>query len=57
MPPRVLRKRVPEDVAIIDQDCIAMAAWECHHITTMALDNVEFIDQVIRLIGEIRQMK
>jgi len=47
---RVLGKRVPEDVAIIGQDGIAMAAWECHDITTMALDSVEFIDQVIRLI-------
>ncbi|AHK47258.1 putative transcriptional regulator PurR (plasmid) [Ensifer adhaerens OV14] len=47
---RVLGKRVPEDIAIIGQDGIAMASWECHDLTTMALDGTTFIDHVVRLI-------
>ena len=47
---RVLGKRVPEDVAIIGQDGIAMAAWESHDLTTMALDHTVFIDQIVSLI-------
>ncbi len=47
---RVLGKRVPEDIAIVGQDGIAMAAWECNDITTMALDNVAFIDRIVHLI-------
>lgn len=47
---RVLGKRVPEELAIIGQDGIAMAAWESHDLTTMALDHVAFIDQIVGLI-------
>lgn len=49
---RVLGKRVPEDVAVIGQDGIAMASWECHDLTTMSLNNVAFVDQIVRLIEQ-----
>jgi DNA-binding LacI/PurR family transcriptional regulator len=47
---RVLGKSVPEDVAVIGQDGIAVASWDCHDLTTMALDNVAFVDSIVRLI-------
>ncbi|GLS20436.1 transcriptional regulator [Labrys miyagiensis] len=46
----VLGKRVPEELAIIGQDGIAMAAWESHDLTTLALDNVEFVDAIVQAI-------
>jgi DNA-binding LacI/PurR family transcriptional regulator len=51
---RLLGKRVPEDLAIVGQDGITMAAWECHDLTTMALDSTAFIDQIVRLIERDR---
>ncbi|MDM9623969.1 LacI family DNA-binding transcriptional regulator [Rhizobium sp. S96] len=47
---RVLGKRVPEDVAVVGQDGISMADWECLDLTTIALDAAGFIDEVVRLI-------
>lgn len=47
---RVLGKQVPEDIAIVGQDGIYMSQWECHDLTTIALDAVEFIDVVVTLI-------
>ena len=47
---RLLGKRVPDDIAIVGQDGIGIASWECHDLTTMALDNIAFIDQIVRLI-------
>jgi len=47
---RVLGKRVPDELAIIGQDGIAMAAWESHDLTTMALDQSAFIDNIVGLI-------
>ncbi|MES0882021.1 LacI family DNA-binding transcriptional regulator [Roseibium sp. SCP14] len=49
---RVLNRNVPEDLAVIGQDGIAMAAWECHDLTTLAQDHVKFIDTVIDLIQQ-----
>ena len=47
---RLLDRRVPGDLAIVGQDGIEMAAWECHDLTTLALDPVVFIDAITRLI-------
>ena len=47
----VLGKRVPEDIAVIGQDGIAMAAWESHNLTTLALDHTAFIDSIVDLIA------
>ncbi|MDQ0470978.1 LacI family DNA-binding transcriptional regulator [Labrys wisconsinensis] len=46
----VLGRRIPEDVAIVGQDGIAMAAWESHDLTTLSLDHAAFIDAIIDLI-------
>ena len=46
----VIGRRVPEDLAIIGQDGIAMAEWESHNLTTLRLDHVAFIDAVVDLI-------
>lgn len=51
---RVLGKRVPEDLAIVGQDGIAMAAWESHDLTTLALDQHAFIAAILRLIDRQR---
>jgi DNA-binding LacI/PurR family transcriptional regulator len=50
MPCTHLGKRVPEDVAVVGQDGIAMAAWESHNLTTLALDQTAFIDSIVNLI-------
>jgi DNA-binding LacI/PurR family transcriptional regulator len=47
---RLLGRQVPGDLAIVGQDGIAMAGWECHDLTTLALDQGAFIDAVVELI-------
>jgi DNA-binding LacI/PurR family transcriptional regulator len=47
---RLLDRRVPGDLAIVGQDGIEMAGWECHDLTTLALDPVAFIDTIMQLI-------
>ena len=47
---RLLGRQVPSDLAIVGQDGIAMAGWECHDLTTLALDQVVFIDAIVELI-------
>jgi len=47
---RLLGRQVPGDLAIVGQDGIAMAGWECHDLTTLALDQAAFIDAVVELI-------
>jgi DNA-binding LacI/PurR family transcriptional regulator len=47
---RLLGRQVPGDLAIVGQDGIAMAAWECHDLTTLALDQAAFIDAIVDLI-------
>ena len=47
---RLLDRRVPGDLAIVGQDGIEMAGWECHDLTTLALDPVALIDAVMQLI-------
>jgi DNA-binding LacI/PurR family transcriptional regulator len=47
---RLLGRQVPGDLAIVGQDGIAMARWECHDLTTLALDQVVFIDAIVELI-------
>jgi DNA-binding LacI/PurR family transcriptional regulator len=47
---RLLGRQVPGDLAIVGQDGIAMAAWECHDLTTLALDQVAFIEAIVELI-------
>lgn len=49
---QVLARKVPQDLAIVGQDGIAMASWECHDLTTLAQDHVKFIDAVIELIEQ-----
>jgi DNA-binding LacI/PurR family transcriptional regulator len=46
----VLGRDVPGDLALIGQDGIAMAAWECHDLTTLAMDHVAFVDAIVGLI-------
>ncbi|MFZ0506444.1 MAG: LacI family DNA-binding transcriptional regulator [Chthoniobacterales bacterium] len=47
---RLLGRQVPGDLAIVGQDGIAMAGWECHDLTTLALDQVAFIDAIVELV-------
>lgn len=47
---RLLDRRVPGDLVIVGQDGVAMAGWECHDLTTLALDRVAFIDAIVQLI-------
>ncbi len=47
---RLLNRNVPGDLAIVGQDGITMASWECHDLTSLALDQVAFIDAIVQLI-------
>jgi DNA-binding LacI/PurR family transcriptional regulator len=47
---RLLGRQVPDDLAIIGQDGIAMARWECHDLTTLAFDQLALIDAIAELI-------
>jgi DNA-binding LacI/PurR family transcriptional regulator len=47
---RLLGRKVPENLAIVGQDGIAMAGWECHDLTTLALDQAAFIAAIVELI-------
>jgi DNA-binding LacI/PurR family transcriptional regulator len=47
---RVLGRTTPDDIAIVGQDGIAMAAWDCNDLTTLCLDHVAFINAVVDLI-------
>ena len=47
---RLLKLRVPGDLAIVGQDGIAMAGWGCHDLTTLALDQVALIDAIMQII-------
>ena len=47
---RLLGRQVPGDLAIVGQDGIAMAGWECHDLTTLALDQAAFIDAIVELV-------
>ena len=44
---RLLGREVPRDLVIVGQDGIAMAGWECHDLTTPALDQAAFIDAIV----------
>jgi DNA-binding LacI/PurR family transcriptional regulator len=43
----LLDRHVPDDLAIVGQDGITMASWECHDPTSFALDQVAFIDAIV----------
>jgi DNA-binding LacI/PurR family transcriptional regulator len=45
-------RQVPGDLAIVGQDGIAMAGWECHDLTTLALEQVAFINAIVELIEQ-----
>jgi DNA-binding LacI/PurR family transcriptional regulator len=47
---RLLGKRVPEDIAVVGHDGIAMASWECHDLTTVTLDRPGYIDAIVDFI-------
>ena len=47
---RLHKRNVPGDLAIVGQDGIAMAAWECHDLTTLELDQVALISAILQLI-------
>ncbi|MDE0305856.1 MAG: LacI family DNA-binding transcriptional regulator [Albidovulum sp.] len=49
---RVLGRRIPEELAVVGQDGISMAAWECHDLTTLSQDHVKFIDSIMELIEQ-----
>lgn len=40
----------PDDLAIVGQDGIAMAAWDSHDLTTLSLDHAAYMDAVVELI-------
>jgi DNA-binding LacI/PurR family transcriptional regulator len=44
---RLLGRNVPLDLAMVGQDGIAMAVWECHDSNTLALDQAAFIDTIV----------
>jgi DNA-binding LacI/PurR family transcriptional regulator len=46
----VLGLEAPKDVAIVGQDGIALANWDCNDLTTLCQDHVAFIDAVVDLI-------
>ena len=46
----LLGRKVPEDLAVVGQDGISMAAWECHNLTTLALDQAAYIDAIAKMI-------
>jgi Periplasmic binding protein-like domain len=46
----LLNRHVPGDLAIVGQDGITMASWECNDLTSLALDHVAFIDAIVQLI-------
>jgi DNA-binding LacI/PurR family transcriptional regulator len=46
---RLLGRQVPGDLAIVGQDGVALAGWECD-LTTLALDQAAFINAVMQLI-------
>lgn len=47
---KAFSRRVPEDIAIIGQDGIDMAAWESHDLTTLAIDKAGAIEAAIKII-------
>ena len=47
---RLLDRCVPGDLAIVGQDGIEMAGWECHDLTTLTLDPVAFVYAIMQLI-------
>ena len=47
---RLLNRHVPGDLAIVGQDGITMASWECHDLTSLAMDQVALIDAIVQLI-------
>ena len=46
----LLNRNVPGDLAVVGQDGITMASWECHDLTSLVLDQVAFIDAIVQLI-------
>jgi DNA-binding LacI/PurR family transcriptional regulator len=49
---RVLGKKVPDDLAIIGQDGVNLAMWECNDLTTLALDFTAYMDTIIGFIED-----
>ena len=47
---RLLNLKVPADLAIVGQDGIEMAGWECHDLTTLTLDRVALVDAIEQII-------
>jgi DNA-binding LacI/PurR family transcriptional regulator len=47
---RLLGRRVPEEIAVVGHDGIAMASWECHDLTTVTLDRPGYIDAIVDFI-------
>ena len=47
---RLLNRRVPDDLALVGQDGIAMAGWGSHDLTTLALDHAALVDAIVQLI-------
>jgi DNA-binding LacI/PurR family transcriptional regulator len=53
---RVLGRQIPEELAVVGQDGIAMASWESHDLTTLAQDHTELMNAVIELIEQDAEM-
>jgi len=49
---RVLGRKVPEDLAVIGQDGVNLAMWECNDLTTLALDINAYMDTVMGFIED-----
>ena len=47
----VLGRDVPNDLAVVGQDGVPLASWECHQLTTLACDQAKVSKQVIAMIN------
>jgi len=50
----LLGRKVPEDLAVIGQDGIQIAAWASHDLTSLALDQPAYVRAILHLIKEQR---
>lgn len=46
----ILGLKVPEDLAVVGQDGVPLASWECHRLTTLVCDQTEVVNCVISML-------
>jgi DNA-binding LacI/PurR family transcriptional regulator len=47
----VLGRHVPDNLAVVGQDGVPLASWECHQLTTLVCDQDKVSKQVIAMIN------